>query len=76
VLVDGHEPLDVIGDVGGGQAQQLLGTVPAVGPAGLLQAMTALQVGLQYVDEQFQGCCSGCRTSRASPRRDRPGQRR
>jgi hypothetical protein len=35
VPVNGHEPLDVIGDIGGGQAQHLHGRVPALGPARL-----------------------------------------
>jgi len=55
VLVYGHEPLDVIGDVAGGQAQHLLGRVSAFGPACLLPAVAAVQVGVEHLDEQLQG---------------------
>lgn len=44
VLVDGHEPLDVVGDITDGQAHHLLDRVRAVGPAGLLQASAAIQL--------------------------------
>jgi hypothetical protein len=55
VLVDGHEPLDVVGDIADSQAQHLLSRVPAVGLARLLQAAATAQVGIQHLDEQVQG---------------------
>ena len=55
MLVNGHEPLDVIGDVAGGKAQHLRGRVSAFGPARLLPAVPALQVGVEHLEEQLQG---------------------
>ena len=55
VLVHGHEPLDVIGDFAGGQAQHLRGRVPALGPARLLLAVAAIQVGVEHLGEQIEG---------------------
>lgn len=55
MLVHGGEPPDVVRDVADGEAQHLLGRVPAVGLPRLLAALAARQVFVEHLDEQLQG---------------------
>jgi hypothetical protein len=55
VLVHGDEPPDVVRDVADGEAQHLLGRVPAVGLPRLLAPLAARQVFVEHLDEQLQG---------------------